>query len=107
MGNRKTLVLDLDETLVHACVDNEGSGDFTPDFSFPVSFNKQTHVINVKQRPHLQAFMERVSELFEVRGDEADLEALLLLNFPKREFDNFGNMFFFGFLFAWVIVLRS
>ncbi len=57
-----TLVLDLDETLVHSTLEALAC----PDFSFPVHFNNQQHVVNVRRRPQLQAFMERVAELFEV-----------------------------------------
>ena len=59
---RNTLVLDLDETLVHSTLEASES----PDFSFPVSFNNQQHMVNVRRRPELQEFMERVGELFEV-----------------------------------------
>ena len=31
-----------------------------------VFFNDQEHVINVRKRPHLEAFMERVAQMFEV-----------------------------------------
>jgi CTD small phosphatase-like protein 2 len=59
---RNTLVLDLDETLVHSTLEALAS----PDFSFPVHFNNQLHVVNVRRRPQLEAFMARVGELFEV-----------------------------------------
>ena len=59
---RNTLVLDLDETLVHSTLEELAS----PDFSFPVHFNNQTHTVNVRRRPQLEAFMTRVAELFEV-----------------------------------------
>ena len=59
---RNTLVLDLDETLVHSTLEELAS----PDFSFPVHFNNQTHTVNVRRRPQLESFMARVAELFEV-----------------------------------------
>ncbi|BDA42174.1 probable CTD small phosphatase-like protein 2 at C-terminar half [Coccomyxa sp. Obi] len=59
---RKTLVLDLDETLVHSTLD----GCDEPDFSFPVSFNGREHRVHVRRRPHLQPFLQRCAELFEV-----------------------------------------
>jgi CTD small phosphatase-like protein 2 len=62
MCKHKTLVLDLDETLVHSCLEPQADADFT----FPVHFNGQEHMIHVRKRPHLHAFMERVAELFEV-----------------------------------------
>ncbi len=59
---RKTLVLDLDETLVHSCLEPVNDADFT----FPVHFNGQEHVIHVRQRPHLADFMRRVAAMYEV-----------------------------------------
>ncbi|KXZ54367.1 hypothetical protein GPECTOR_5g447 [Gonium pectorale] len=61
-GRRKTLVLDLDETLVHSSLEPVARADF----SFPVSFNGAEHIVHVRQRPHLRDFMVRVSQLFEV-----------------------------------------
>lgn len=57
-----TLVLDLDETLVHSTLEHCHDADF----SFPVFFNMKQHTVYVKRRPHLQAFLERVAHLFEV-----------------------------------------
>ncbi|MEW5298191.1 MAG: hypothetical protein WDW36_001342 [Sanguina aurantia] len=59
---RKTLVLDLDETLVHSSLDLTDRCDF----SFPVLFNATEHMVHVRRRPHLDTFMTRVAELFEV-----------------------------------------
>lgn len=55
-------VLDLDETLVHSTLDDKNASDF----SFPVHFHNQTHTVNVRCRPHLEAFMEHVGPRFEV-----------------------------------------
>ncbi|XP_071920479.1 uncharacterized protein [Coffea arabica] len=57
-----TLVLDLDETLVHSTLEHSDDADFT----FPVFFNMKEHTVYVKQRPHLRTFLERVSEMFEI-----------------------------------------
>ncbi|KAI3456069.1 hypothetical protein Pfo_012732 [Paulownia fortunei] len=57
-----TLVLDLDETLVHSTLDHCDDADFT----FPVFFNMKEHTVYVKQRPHLQTFLKRVAEMFEI-----------------------------------------
>jgi CTD small phosphatase-like protein 2 len=59
---RKTLVLDLDETLVHSTLDQSNSHDF----AFEVSLNNTTHSVNVKQRPHMAHFLTRCAQLFEV-----------------------------------------
>ena len=60
---KNTLVLDLDETLVHSNLEDE---EGTPDFTFPVKFNNEIHAVNVRVRPHLQEFIRCVSEKFEV-----------------------------------------
>ncbi|CAL5344727.1 hypothetical protein CsSME_00032322 [Camellia sinensis var. sinensis] len=57
-----TLVLDLDETLVHSTLEHCEDADF----SFPVFFNMKEHRVYVKQRPYLQMFLERVTEMFEI-----------------------------------------
>ncbi|XP_068665943.1 uncharacterized protein [Aristolochia californica] len=57
-----TLVLDLDETLVHSTLDDCEDADFT----FSVYFNMKEHTVYVRQRPHLRVFLERVAEMFEV-----------------------------------------
>ncbi|XP_059438021.1 uncharacterized protein LOC132170892 isoform X3 [Corylus avellana] len=62
--NRKhvTLVLDLDETLVHSTLEHHDDADFT----FTVFFNMKEHTVYVKQRPYLHMFLEKVAEMFEV-----------------------------------------
>ncbi|KAM0054787.1 putative protein-serine/threonine phosphatase [Helianthus debilis subsp. tardiflorus] len=57
-----TLVLDLDETLVHSTLDHCDDADF----SFPVFFDFKEHTVYVKQRPYLKDFLERVSEMFQI-----------------------------------------
>ncbi|XP_058197987.1 uncharacterized protein LOC131313585 isoform X4 [Rhododendron vialii] len=57
-----TLVLDLDETLVHSTLEHCDDADFT----FPVFFNMKEHKVYVKQRPYLRMFLERVAGMFEI-----------------------------------------
>jgi RNA polymerase II subunit A small phosphatase-like protein len=61
-AGKKTLVLDLDETLVHS--------SFKPitnaDFIIPVEVEDQTHQVYVVKRPGVDKFMKRVGEIFEV-----------------------------------------
>eukprot|EP01018_Ginkgo_biloba_P011010 Gb_40540 [translate_table: standard] len=57
-----TLVLDLDETLVHSTLEHCDDADFT----FPVHFNLKEHTVYVRRRPYLQVFMERVAQMFEI-----------------------------------------
>lgn len=83
---QKTLVLDLDETLVHSTLDaGYGAG---ADFSFPVLFNGCEHMVHVRTRPHMQAFLESVAEKFEVvvftASQKVYAEKLLNILDPQR-----------------------
>ncbi|GAB4840602.1 hypothetical protein Ancab_021374 [Ancistrocladus abbreviatus] len=79
-----TLVLDLDETLVHSTLEPCGDADFT----FSVNFNQQEHTVYVRCRPHLRDFMERVASLFEIiiftASQSIYAEQLLNVLDPKR-----------------------
>jgi len=61
-AQRKTLVLDLDETLVHS--------SFKPvmgaDFIVPVEIDDQIHQVYVLKRPGVDQFLRRMGDLFEV-----------------------------------------
>jgi Dullard-like phosphatase family protein len=57
-----TLVLDLDETLVHSTMEHCDDADFT----FPVFFDTKEHMVYVKKRPHVHMFLEKMAEMFEV-----------------------------------------
>eukprot|EP01024_Parvocaulis_polyphysoides_P028776 TRINITY_DN2598_c0_g1_i1.p1 TRINITY_DN2598_c0_g1~~TRINITY_DN2598_c0_g1_i1.p1 ORF type:complete len:353 (+),score=45.66 TRINITY_DN2598_c0_g1_i1:262-1320(+) len=70
-GKKKTLVLDLDETLVHASMDLMNFYNFTVD----INLNDENRVVYVKCRPYLKQFLEAVSNHFEVVVFTASLEA--------------------------------
>ncbi|KAL2955050.1 hypothetical protein AAZX31_18G006400 [Glycine max] len=80
-----TLVLDLDETLVHSTLEHCEDVDFT----FPVNFNSEEHIVYVRCRPHLKDFLERVSGLFEIiiftASQSIYAEQLLNVLDPKRK----------------------
>lgn len=57
-----SLVLDLDETLVHCSVQPIPN----PQLTFSVNFNGVDYEVYVRTRPHLQAFLQQVSEWFEL-----------------------------------------
>lgn len=59
-----TLVLDLDETLVHCSTDaNEVKN---PDFVFHVEFQGTVYTVNCRKRPGLDEFLEYLKGRFEV-----------------------------------------
>eukprot|EP00758_Cryptobia_borreli_P001757 Tbor_TRINITY_DN250_c0_g1::TRINITY_DN250_c0_g1_i1::g.12242::m.12242/K17616/CTDSPL2; CTD small phosphatase-like protein 2 len=60
--NRALLVLDLDETLVHASVNRSSDCDF----SFVVNANGEQVWVYVKVRPFAQEFLKIVSGIFEI-----------------------------------------
>ena len=61
-SKKKTLVLDLDETLVHSTLEGYCQADFT----FPVDVGAVRHHVMVRKRPHLHTFLKKVADLFEI-----------------------------------------
>ena len=62
LQNRKCLVLDLDETLVHSSFKYIN----TADFVLPVDIDDQIHNVYVIKRPGVDEFLKRVGEIYEV-----------------------------------------
>jgi len=62
MMSRKTLVLDLDETLVHSSFKPIPN----PDFIVPVEIEDQVHKVYVAKRPGVDKFMLEMGKHFEV-----------------------------------------
>ncbi|CAI4047170.1 hypothetical protein SUVZ_12G0470 [Saccharomyces uvarum] len=60
--DKKCLILDLDETLVHSSFKYLRSADFV----LPVEIDDQVHNVYVIKRPGVEEFLERVGKLFEV-----------------------------------------
>ncbi|KAL7572330.1 hypothetical protein ACA910_021547 [Epithemia clementina (nom. ined.)] len=57
-----TLVLDLDETLVHCTVEAIPDADLT----FPVEFHGTTYQVHVRLRPYLKSFLKKIQGNYEV-----------------------------------------
>lgn len=60
--NKKCLVLDLDETLVHSSFKYLQ----TADFVLPVDIDNQIHNVYVIKRPGVDEFLKRVGKIYEV-----------------------------------------
>ena len=68
-SNKKTLVLDLDETLVHSVgsVENGEGGEPQHDFIIQIpQSNNSSHDVHVMVRPHVDEFLQRMSKRFEL-----------------------------------------
>jgi len=59
---RKTLVLDLDETLVHSSFKPIPN----PDFIIPVEIEDQVHKVYVAKRPNVDKFLQELGPYYEV-----------------------------------------
>ncbi|KAI9233291.1 MAG: HAD-like domain-containing protein [Podila humilis] len=81
-----TLVLDIDETLVHCATRPLES----PDIIFPVEYNQETWEVYGRIRPGMLEFLEKMSEKFEVitftASQECYAEALLKIIDPEKKF---------------------
>jgi len=79
-----TLVLDLDETLVHCATDPMANCDFT----FNVAFNLLDYNIYVRKRPFMDDFVRRVADHFELviftASQQVYADRLLDLLDPER-----------------------
>lgn len=85
-SGKPTLVLDLDETLVHCTVEAIDK----PDMTFPVTFNGHLYDVYVRKRPYLDYFLEVVSRSYEVvvftASQRVYADVLLDLLDPDRKY---------------------
>jgi len=62
MKGRKTLVLDLDETLVHSCFQPVHNADFV----IPIVIEGTRHTVYVLKRPFVDDFLTEMGKLYEI-----------------------------------------
>lgn len=101
LRDRKCLVLDLDETLVHSSfkvyiLDSVGACSLLSistiqvleraDFTIPVEIEGQWHNIYVIKRPGVDQFMKRVGELYEVVVFTASVSKVSVILFEASLF---------------------
>ncbi|GJQ11356.1 hypothetical protein GpartN1_g3147.t1 [Galdieria partita] len=72
MKGRKTLVLDLDETLVHSSFDDS---KHESDFTLNLDISNISMTLFVKKRPWCDEFLQKVSQIFEIIIFTASLPA--------------------------------
>jgi TFIIF-interacting CTD phosphatase-like protein len=70
---KKTLILDLDETLVHSAFKPFGARS---DILLNVELERKVHVIHVLKRPGAEEFLERMSRHYEIVIFTASLSAV-------------------------------
>lgn len=58
----KTLILDMDETMIAAKFEGKLPKNFKPNFSFPFC----SSTIHVRIRPYLQDALEKLSQIYEI-----------------------------------------
>jgi len=80
-----SLILDLDETLLHSSIVPLP----TYDVVFPVHFNAVNYQVYVRKRPHMDYFLERVSQMFEIiiftASQKVYADRLLSIIDPQRK----------------------
>ena len=89
-NNKKTLILDLDETLVHSSFhpfifNNE---TIQPDIFFTILFENKTHDVYVLKRPYIKEFLNKMSKLFNIYVFTASIKEYaypLLLKLDKHK----------------------
>ncbi|EDO49427.1 predicted protein, partial [Nematostella vectensis] len=59
--NKKCIVIDLDETLVHSSFKPVSNADFI----VPVEIDGTVHQVYVLKRPHVDEFLKRVGQIYE------------------------------------------
>ena len=75
-NNKKTLILDLDETLVHSLFEPEKMNNIAikPDIHLKIFFNNKYQEIFVYKRPFLDIFLKEMHKIFNIYVFTASIE---------------------------------
>ena len=67
-NNKKTLILDLDETLVHSSFKpiNYNNVFHKPDIFLSIDFRGNTHSVYVLKRPYVHEFLKEMSKIYNI-----------------------------------------
>ena len=88
-NNKKTLILDLDETLVHSSFKpiNYNNVLLKPDIFLSIDFRGNTHNVYVLKRPYIHEFLKEMNKIFNIIIFTASIKeyANPLLNMLDRE----------------------
>ena len=89
-NDKKILILDLDETLVHSsfCPFNcEDENNINPDIFFTIFFNDKYYDVYVLLRPYFHEFLNKMSKIFDIYIFTASIKAYaepLLIKLDKK-----------------------
>ena len=90
MKQKKTLVLDLDETLIHSSFDSLKK----PDFSLLLPFENKSYLVKVYKRPHLDEFIQRISNFYNIYIFTASIEKYCQSVIKALDFHKYIKQFF-------------
>jgi len=101
---RISLVLDLDETLVHCTVEPISDANMI----FPVNFHGMDYTVYVRLRPHLKEFLEAIRGKYEVivftASQQAYADALLNRIDPRKYYFDLCYVFNYSFIELIIVI---
>ena len=89
-NNKKTLILDLDETLVHSLFEPEKTNNniIKPDIYLKIFFNNKFQEIFVYKRPYLDIFLKEMRKIYDIYVFTASIEKYAKPLLDKLDKDN-------------------
>ena len=93
LSGKKTIVLDLDETLIHTCFSEPRHYDFSLKFKE----NEQNYQLYIQKRPNVDNFLKELNKYFEICIFTAELYSSLHLIELSYFNDKLFKVFFIFF----------